>query len=121
MAKAINRKECRQRLHERLRNQVKGTPVRPRLSVNFSGSHIYVQVIDDECGKTLASVSTTEKELRGAKMAPNAKGAAVVGKLIAERAQEKKIGHVVFDRGGFRYHGKVKALAEAARAGGLNF
>jgi large subunit ribosomal protein L18 len=108
--------------HRRLRKKVVGTPVRPRLSVHFSGQHITAQVIDDETGVTLASVNTTEADFRSAPSArANVETAAKVGKLIAERAIIKNITKVVFDRGGFKYHGKVKALAEAAREGGFEF
>ena len=108
--------------HLRLRKKVAGTPERPRLAVHFSGKNIYAQVIDDEAGKTLASANTTEKDLRGTK-APraNVETAIKVGKTVAERAKAKSIQRVVFDRGGFIYHGKVKALADAAREGGLQF
>ena len=119
--KLTNKKAIRARLHLRLRNKVEGGADRPRLSVNFTGQHIYAQIIDDEARKTLVSVMTTEKELEGAKLRPNTKSAEQVGKLIAERAKTRNISQVVFDRGGFRYHGKVKALAEAARSGGLKF
>jgi large subunit ribosomal protein L18 len=121
MAKLTQRKAIRIRVHKRIRKTVIGRPERPRLSINFTGQHIYAQIIDDAVGKTLVSVMTTEKSLEGSNMLPNLKGATEVGKLIAERAQAKKITQVVFDRGGFRYHGKVKALAEAARTGGLEF
>jgi large subunit ribosomal protein L18 len=117
----LTNKAKRLRLHERIRRNIKGTPERPRLSVNFSGQHIRAQVIDDRAGKTLVSVSTTEKSLADAKLKPNVKGAEEVGKLLAERAKAKNIAKVVFDRGGFTYHGKVKALADAARSGGLEF
>ncbi|MDR0533537.1 MAG: 50S ribosomal protein L18 [Verrucomicrobiales bacterium] len=111
----------RARIHERVRKKVNGTTVRPRLTVSFTGQHIYAQIIDDSTGKTLASVHTTEKALAGKKILPNVKGATEVGSLLAERAKGKKIEAVVFDRGGLQYHGKVKALADAAREGGLNF
>lgn len=117
----MNNKSKRQRLHVRLRAKVSGTVSRPRLSVNFTGQHIYAQIIDDQVGKTLVSACSTEKTLKSSNIRPNATGAEKIGKLIAERAIAKKIDAVVFDRGGFRYHGKVKALAEAARSGGLNF
>jgi large subunit ribosomal protein L18 len=117
----LTKKGKRQRVHKRIRTRVKGTPLCPRLSVNFSGKHIYVQIVDDEKGNTLASVSTTEKELIKSKMKPNVQSAEKVGQLIAERAKAKKIAKVVFDRGGFGYHGKVKALADAARTAGLEF
>jgi large subunit ribosomal protein L18 len=115
------RKSSLKRLHSRIRTKVKGVPERPRLSVNFSGQHIYAQIIDDEKGATLVGVATTEKALAKSKLRPNVKSAEEVGKLVAERAKLKKITKVVFDRGGFKYHGKVKALADAARAGGLEF
>jgi large subunit ribosomal protein L18 len=121
MSVVKNKRVIRERLHQRLRKKVVGTTARPRLSVNFSGQHIRAQVIDDDEGKTLVSVMTTDKDLAKKDMRPNAKSAEVVGKLIAERAKSKNITKVVFDRGGFTYHGKVKALAEAARAGGLEF
>jgi large subunit ribosomal protein L18 len=108
--------------HERLRKKISGTPERPRLAVHFSGQHIYAQVIDDEAGKTLAAVCTTEKEFRDDKTSrANKVTAEKVGKLVAERAKGKNVEKVVFDRGGFIYHGKVKALADAAREGGLDF
>jgi large subunit ribosomal protein L18 len=108
--------------HERLRKKIAGTPERPRLAVHFSGQHIYAQVIDDEAGKTLAAACTTEKQFRednGSRA--NKVTAKKVGKLVADRAIGKNIKKVVFDRGGFIYHGKVKALADAAREGGLDF
>ncbi|HEY8965094.1 MAG TPA: 50S ribosomal protein L18 [Candidatus Methylacidiphilales bacterium] len=117
----LTKKAIRNRIHTRLRRAISGTTERPRLSVNFSGRHITAQIINDEEGKTLISVHTTEKALDSAALKPNVKGAEQVGKLVAERAKEKSIAKVVFDRGGFRYHGKVKALADAARAAGLEF
>ncbi len=108
--------------HERLRKKISGTAERPRLAVHFSGLHIYAQVIDDDTGKTLAAVCTTEKEFREDKSSrANKVTAEKVGKLVADRAKGKNISKVVFDRGGFIYHGKVKALADAAREGGLDF
>lgn len=108
--------------HERLRKKISGTPERPRLCVHFSGQHIYAQVIDDEAGRTLAAVNTTEKEFGGDKsVKPNVATATRVGALVADRAKGKNITKVVFDRGGFIYTGKVKALADAAREGGLEF
>ena len=108
--------------HKRLRKKISGTPERPRLAVHFSGYHIYAQVIDDEAGRTLASVNTTEKDIRSDKSTrANIATAEKVGKLVAERAKAKNVTKIVFDRGGFLYHGKVKALADAARAGGLEF
>jgi large subunit ribosomal protein L18 len=118
----ITRKASRERLHKRVRQRIHGTSQRPRLSVCFTGRHIYVQVIDDETSKTLASVHTTEKSLRAQpKTGASVATATQVGKLIAERAGKASIQAVVFDRGGFKYHGKVKALADAAREGGLQF
>lgn len=108
--------------HERIRKRVSGTPQRPRLSVHFSGKHIYAQVIDDLVGRTLASVSTTEDSFQSDNSArPNVATALRVGKLLAERATQVNVSAVVFDRGGFIYHGKVKALADAAREAGLKF
>jgi large subunit ribosomal protein L18 len=93
---------------------------KPRLSVHRSGRHIYAQVIDDKAGKTLASASTLDKELKG-KTGATRNGAAAVGKAVAERAKKAGVSSVVFDRGGFLFHGRVKALADAAREGGLEF
>jgi large subunit ribosomal protein L18 len=108
--------------HLRLRKKIAGTPQRPRLAVHFSGQHIYAQVIDDEAGRTLAAVSTTEKDFADDKsVKANIATATRVGKLVADRAKSKNITRVVFDRGGNLYHGKVKALADAAREGGLEF
>ncbi len=122
MIAATDRKEIRQRIHRRIRKRVSGTAGRPRLAVHFSGKHVYVQVVDDDAGRTLASAATTEKELRGKeKNAANRATAEQVGKAIAQRLLAKKVDTVVFDRGGFLYHGKVKALADAAREGGLKF
>ena len=99
-----------------------GTAQRPRLAVHFSGKHVYAQVIDDNSGRALAAASTAERSLLGKdKAAANKTTAEQVGKAIAERSLAKKLDRVVFDRGGFLYHGKVKALADAARAGGLKF
>ncbi len=120
MAKNI-RKQSIQMRHKRLRKIVSGTPERPRLAVHFSGKHIYAQVIDDVAGKTIASVNTTEAGLKAQKPRANAVTATAVGKLVAERAKAKNVDKVVFDRGGFIFHGKVKALADAAREGGLQF
>jgi len=119
---AFNRKAARERLHRRIRKKVSGTAARPRLSIFFSGKHVYAQVIDDDAGKTLIAASTAEKSVLGkSKPAANRASAEVVGKTIADRARGKKIENVVFDRGGFQYQGKVKALADAAREGGLKF
>jgi large subunit ribosomal protein L18 len=118
---ATNRKAIRQRIHQRIRKKVSGTAERPRLTVYFSGHHVYAQVIDDDAGKTLAAVSTLQKELAGKKAAANRETAGRVGKAIAEKLLAKKVENVVFDRGGYIFHGKVKALADAAREGGLKF
>jgi large subunit ribosomal protein L18 len=116
------RKVARQRVHQRIRKRVSGTAERPRLAVHFSGKHVYAQVVDDDAGRTLVAASTAEKSLLGKnKAAANRAAAEQIGKAIAERLLAKKVDRVVFDRGGFFYHGKVKALADAARAGGLKF
>jgi len=115
----INRKEIRQRIHTRIRRKVAGTPERPRLAIHYSNQHIYAQVIDDSQGRTLCSASTLDAAIE--KAASNIACAASVGKLVAQRALAANISAVVFDRGGHLYHGKVKALADAAREGGLQF
>jgi large subunit ribosomal protein L18 len=108
--------------HRRIRRRVTGTSERPRLAVHFSGRHIYAQVIDDSIGKTVAAASTVESGVKGNRRTnANVTMAEKLGKLVAERSLQKNIKTVVFDRGGFSYHGKVKALADAARAGGLEF
>ena len=104
-----------------IRKRVMGTPSRPRLAIFRSLNHIYVQVIDDLAGTTLASASTRDKGFSGSGGTGNTAAAAEVGKIIAERATKAGISDVVFDRGGFKYHGRIKALADAAREGGLNF
>jgi large subunit ribosomal protein L18 len=109
----------RQRVHDRIRKKLQGTAERPRLNVYRSLNHIYVQVVDDLNGKTLVSASTAEGE--GKKSGGNVAAAKEIGKAIAERAKAKGITKVVFDRGGYIYHGRVKALADAAREGGLQF
>ena len=114
-----NRPEVRTAVHRRIRRKVRGTTARPRLAVYRSLNHIYAQVIDDEKAKTLASASTTEKTLR-TKTGGNIDAAKRVGQAIAERALAAGIEQVVFDRGGYLYHGRVKALTDAARAAGLN-
>jgi large subunit ribosomal protein L18 len=108
----------RQRVHDRIREKMTGTAVRPRLNVYRSLNHIYVQVIDDSKGETLVSASTLAAKV---KTGGNVAAAKEVGKLVAERAQEKGIKKVVFDRGGYLYHGRIKALADAAREAGLEF
>ena len=114
-----NRAVVRQAVHRRIRRKVRGTDVRPRLAVYRSLNHIYAQVVDDLMGKTIVSASTTEKDLRGG-TGGNIEAARRVGAAIAERALAKGIESVVFDRGGYLYHGRVKALTDAARAAGLN-
>lgn len=116
---AINRKLIRSRIHARIRQKVKGTAARPRLAVYFSNTNVYAQLIDDEAGRTIVSASTKEKGFGGGKA--NVSSATKVGQTVAERALAAKIEEVVFDRGGFFFHGKVKALADAAREKGLKF
>lgn len=118
---AIKRKEIRDRIHRRIRKRVSGTAEKPRLAVHFSGKHVYAQVIDDDAARTIVAASTREESLGGKKAAANRATAEQVGKAIAERLRAKQVETVVFDRGGFLYHGKVKALADAARGGGLKF
>ena len=108
--------------HRRLRRRVSGTPLRPRLSVFRSNRHIYAQVIDDTTGKTMAAANTLQESIKGEAGGKKLNEAAgVVGKAIAERSKGAGIGQVVFDRGGFKYHGCIKSLAEAAREAGLEF
>jgi large subunit ribosomal protein L18 len=114
-----NRAAVRSAVHRRIRRKVQGSTERPRLAIYRSLNHIYAQLIDDEQGRTLASASTTEKDLRGA-TGGNIEAARRVGRIIAERAQAAGINNVVFDRGGYLYHGRVKALTDAAREAGLN-
>lgn len=119
---SLSRSESRQRRHQRLRKRVQGTPARPRLAVFRSLHHIYAQVIDDTAGRTLVAAATVEPELRRALGSTKDKAAAeLVGRTIAERAKAAGIEKVVFDRGGHLYHGRVAALAEAARNAGLDF
>jgi len=120
MTTLAGRTAARHKRHERIRLRVAGTTERPRLAVFRSLSHIYAQIIDDTSGRTLAAASTTEKELRGS-TSTKSEEAAVVGRLIAERARSAGVDHVVFDRAGFRYHGRIKSLADAAREAGLDF
>jgi large subunit ribosomal protein L18 len=117
MLKQFNRTASRSRRHRRVRTEVRGTSTRPRLSVYRSLYHLYAQLIDDDSGHTVASASTLQLKL-GAK---DGEAAATIGRTIAERARNAGIEKVVFDRGGFLYHGRVKALADAAREGGLEF
>ncbi|MBA2732487.1 MAG: 50S ribosomal protein L18 [Acidobacteria bacterium] len=114
-----NRAAVRSAVHKRIRRKVRGSTERPRLAVYRSLNHIYAQLIDDELGKTLASASTTEKDLRDGK-GGNIEAAQRIGRTIAERALAAGIESVVFDRGGYLYHGRVKALTDAAREAGLN-
>ncbi|HEY3834939.1 MAG TPA: 50S ribosomal protein L18 [Bryobacteraceae bacterium] len=119
MVRKISKDEIRLRIHDRIRSRMKGSSERPRLAVFRSITHIYAQVIDDEKGATLVSAASTDKshKITGGNVA----GAKAVGKLVAERAKEKGIKKVVFDRGGYLYHGRIKALADAAREAGLEF
>jgi len=114
-----NRAEIRTAIHSRIRRKVKGDTERPRLAIYRSLNHIYAQVIDDRKGQTLVSASTTEKDLRSGS-GGNLEAARRIGQTIAERALAKGIESVVFDRGGYLYHGRIKALTDAARAAGLN-
>ena len=114
-----SRAEVRTAIHSRIRRKVKGDTERPRLAIYRSLNHIYAQVIDDRLGQTLVSASTTEKDL-GVNSGGNLDAARRIGQVIAERAIAKGIEQVVFDRGGYLYHGRVKALTDAARAAGLN-
>ena len=111
----------RQRVHDRIRKKVLGTPERPRLNVYRSLNHIYAQLIDDLKGVTIAAASTAEGKKSERSTGGNVASAKVVGKTIAERAKQKGIEQVVFDRGGYLYHGRIKALADAAREAGLKF
>lgn len=122
MINKIDKNAIRRRKHVRVRKKIAGTSSRPRLCVFRSNTNIYAQIIDDEAGKTLVSASTLEKEVKASiANGSNKEGAAAVGKLIAERALAKEIKEVVFDRGGYIFHGRVEALAEAAREAGLVF
>ena len=120
MIKKLDTNKQRKRRHRRVRGKVAGTPQRPRLNVFRSAANIYAQLIDDSQGVTLCSASTVEKDFSGSS-GGNIEAAKVVGSMIAERAKEKGIEEVVFDRGGYLYHGRIKALADGAREGGLQF
>ena len=120
MTQVASRGAARQKRHERIRLRLTGSPARPRLTVFRSLNHIYAQVIDDTTGKTLAAASSLEKEIKVGKKTKTEE-AKVVGRLIAERARSAGIDRVVFDRAGFRYHGRIKSLADAAREAGLEF
>ncbi len=120
MTQVATRGAARQKRHQRIRLHLAGTEARPRLAVFRSLNHIYAQVIDDASGRTLVAASTLEKDLRGGK-STKSEEAVVVGRLIAERSKAAGIERVVFDRAGFRYHGRIKSLADAAREAGLDF
>ncbi len=122
MIKKVSRSDVRVKKHMRVRNHLAGTSARPRLAVFRSNNHMYAQIIDDSVGNTLVSASTVEKSVKAELEKTNdVDAAAYVGKVIAERALEKGIKSVIFDRGGFVYHGKIQALADAAREAGLEF
>jgi large subunit ribosomal protein L18 len=120
MTQVASRGAARRKRHTRIRLHMAGSGERPRLAVFRSLNHIYAQVIDDASGRTLAAASTVEKELKGA-TSTKTEEAAVVGRLVAERAKAAGVERVVFDRAGFRYHGRIKSLADAAREAGLDF
>lgn len=122
MITKADKNKARKKRHLRVRNKIQGTTQRPRLNVFRSGKHIYCQVIDDVRGVTIASASSLDKELKDQiSNGGNIESAKLVGELIAKRAKENGISEVVFDRGGYIYHGRVKALAEASREAGLEF
>ena len=122
MIKKSDKNKLRQKKHMRIRNKISGTPERPRLNVYKSSKNIYAQIIDDSKGETLVSASTVDAAIKGSVTnGGNIEAAKEVGKLIAQRAVEKGIKLIVFDRGGYVYHGRVKELADAARAEGLEF
>jgi large subunit ribosomal protein L18 len=120
MTQVATRGAARRKRHERIRLHLAGTDGRPRLAVFRSLNHIYAQVIDDTSGRTLAAASTVDKELKGS-TSTKSEEAALVGRLIAQRAKAAGVERVVFDRAGFRYHGRIKSLADAAREAGLDF
>jgi large subunit ribosomal protein L18 len=119
MIKKTEKKEIRSRVHRRIRRKLRGTAERPRLAVFRSLAHIYAQIVDDGQSKTLVSASSVDKGVKT--KGGNVAAAKAIGALVAQRAKEKGISRVVFDRGGFPYHGRIKALADAARAAGLEF
>ena len=119
MIRKIEKKEIRNRIHRRIRRKLSGTAERPRLAVFRSVAHIYAQVIDDAQGQTLVSASSVDKD--GKAKGGNVAAAKAIGKLVAERAKEKGVTRVVFDRGGYPYHGRIRAVADAARKAGLEF
>lgn len=120
MISRVSRNEIRGRVHERIRRKLRGTTERPRLAVFRSVAHIYAQLIDDSKGETIVAASSTEKGVE-LKTGGNVDAAKTIGRQVAERAKAKGITKVVFDRGGYLYHGRVKALADAAREAGLEF
>jgi large subunit ribosomal protein L18 len=120
MTQVASRGAARRKRHERIRLHLAGSESRPRLAVFRSLNHIYAQIIDDASGRTLAAASTVEKELKGSTKTKSEEAAAV-GRLVAERARTAGVERVVFDRAGFRYHGRIKSLADAAREAGLDF
>ncbi|WP_313756264.1 50S ribosomal protein L18 [Tissierella sp.] len=120
MFKKINKNENRKARHSRVRKKINGTPDRPRLNIYRSGNHIYAQIIDDSVGHTLVSASTLDKSLNLTSTS-NKEAAKHVGEIVAKKALEKGIEEVVFDRGGYIYHGRIKELAESAREAGLKF
>ena len=117
----VDSKEVRLRIHERIRKRLQGSETRPRLCVFRSNKHIYAQIVDDSSGRTLVAASTLDADAKGGKTSGNVAAAKVVGKIVAKRAIDKGIQAVLFDRGGYIYHGRVRALAEAAREAGLKF
>ena len=122
MVKKISRSEVRENKHRRIRSRLSGTPEKPRLSVFRSNNHMYAQVIDDEAGNTIVSASTVQEDVKkGLDKTNNVEAAKKLGEVIAKKALDNGIKTVVFDRGGYIYQGKVKALAEAAREAGLEF
>ncbi len=121
MARYKTKKEQRIRRHNRLRRKISGTAERPRLAVCFTNLHIHAQFIDDEAGRTLAAVSSLERSFRDQGAKTNRAGAELLGRMAAEKAAPAGIRRVVFDRGGFRFHGRVKAFADSVRAGGIEF
>jgi large subunit ribosomal protein L18 len=121
MLTKVTKNQKRGHVHDRIRKKMQGTAERPRLNVYRSLNHIYVQVIDDLHGKTLVSASTAEGKKEDRRTGGNVASAKAIGKTIAERAKAKGVTHVVFDRGGYIYHGRVKAVADAAREAGLKF
>jgi large subunit ribosomal protein L18 len=122
MITKVNKNKSRLKRHLRVRKKIQGTGARPRLNIFRSSKHMYAQIIDDQTGQTLISASTMDKGLSGqVNNGGNVEAAKLVGKLVAERAKEKGINQVVFDRGGYLYHGRIQALADAAREAGLDF